>query len=276
MTSPADVIAPLLPPPPRIRLFEAAQLPLRIEPLALLTSLEGDAVASFAGERFRLRAGELLVLRAGPALELERASSAARLALFHAAPSWVEAFRALHGEVGAGVTRELDVVPAGAALARRAVQLLVTLRLAAASPGERIPAATSAALLQIAGEAQGSPLDPRHSRRRTGTRRELLVDAIAEYDPEAESDFSLGRLAERLGLSERQTARLVRSETGRSFRELKTSARLERAQKLLASSELPILEVALRAGWNSASQFHEAFRSSVGVSPARYRAAHRG
>lgn len=102
------------------------------------------------------------------------------------------------------------------------------------------------------------------------------MGAIADYDPESDNDFSLCVLATRLGLSERQTARLVRAETGRSFRELKAIVRLERARKLLASSELPILEVALRAGWNSASQFHEAFRSSVGVTPARYRAAHRG
>jgi AraC-like DNA-binding protein len=34
--------------------------------------------------------------------------------------------------------------------------------------------------------------------------------------------------------------------------------------------------VALRAGWNSTSQFHEAFRRNVGVTPARYRAANRG
>jgi transcriptional regulator GlxA family with amidase domain len=180
------------------------------------------------------------------------------------------------GDVPEAPTRALDLVPAGAALARRAAQLFVGQRLLGdAASGEPLPAATTAALLQVIDEAQGSPLDPRYARRRAGNRRELLVNALADYDPEADEGFSLGQLAQRLGLSERQTARLVRAETGRSFRELKTATRLERARKLLASSELPILEVALRAGWNSASQFHEAFRSSVGVSPARYRAAHR-
>ena len=41
-------------------------------------------------------------------------------------------------------------------------------------------------------------------------------------------------------------------------------------------SGLDYLEVALRSGWNSASQFHAAFRRNVGVTPARYRAANRG
>ena len=250
-------------------------MPVRIEPLALLTPLEGEVIAIVADERFRLRTGELLVLRSGSALQLERATAAARVALFQVEPAWLQAFRALHGEPEVVEPRELDLVPAGATLARRAAQLFVSQRLSGVAGDERVSAATSAALLELASAAEGSPLDPRHSRRHAGTRRETLISAIADYDPSEDDDFSLHRLAARLGLSERQTARLIRAETGRSFRELKATARLERAQKLLASSDLPILEVALRAGWNSSSQFHEAFRSSVGVSPARFRAAHR-
>jgi AraC-like DNA-binding protein len=260
-------------PLPELRRIEAAGLPLRVEPLALLSPLEGDAMVLADGERFRLRAGELLVLRGAAPVAVERASADAPLALFHAAPAWVEAFRLLHGEAEAAAPRALELVPAGTTLARRAAQLFVGQRLLAGDGA--LPASMTAALLEVIDEAQGSPLDPRDGRRRAGSRRETLVSALADYDPEADDDFSLGRLAERLGLSERQTARLVRAETGRSFRELKTATRLERAQKLLASSDLPILEVALRAGWNSASQFHEAFRGSVGTSPARYRAAHR-
>jgi AraC-like DNA-binding protein len=265
------------PSPPELRAIGAARLPLRVEPLALLMPLEGEFVARADDEIFRLRAGELLVLRTGAPLALERASTGAELLFFHASTAWLTAFRALHGESeGSAVRAPLDLVPAGTTLARRARQLLAGQRLSGAESGDRIPAATTAGLLEVAFEAAGSPLDPRRSRRRSGAQRETLIRALADYDPEADGTFSLCGLAERLGLSERQTARLVRGETGRSFRELKAAARLERARKLLASSELPILEVALRAGWNSASQFHEAFRRSVGVTPARYRSAHRG
>jgi len=270
--------AVVLPPPPELRGISAALLPLQVEPLALLMPVEGEFVARADDEIFGLGAGELLVLRRGAALSLERASKGAKLALFQASPAWVAAFRALLGEAEASAATRppLDLVPAGATLARRAGQLLAGQRLSGAEAGGRLTAATAAALLEVAFQAEGSPLDPRRSRRRTGAQRETLIRALADYDPEADGDFSLVGLAARLGLSERQTARLVRGETGRSFRELKATARLERARKLLASSELPILEVALRAGWNSASQFHEAFRRSVGVTPARFRSAHRG
>jgi len=272
MSSPAPADTPLA--PPRLRTLGAAELPLRVEPLALLAARDGELVARSAGEAFRLRSGELLVLRSTGALELEWADAGAQIALFLASPAWVDAFWALHGaEPGAAGPHDgVERVPAGATLARRAAQLLV----AEAEAGAALSPARTAALLEIACEAQGASLAASRSRQHLAGQRRALVRTLAAYDPEADGEFSLHGLAERLGLSSRQTARLVRGETGRSFRELKAAARLERARKLLASSDLSILEVALRAGWNSASQFHEAFRQSVGVTPARYRAAHRG
>jgi AraC-like DNA-binding protein len=228
------------------------------------------------GEAFRLLAGELLVLRRGNPLEIDRADPAVRLALFQVSPDWVAAFRALHGTEPEEGERANEVVPAGSPLARRAAQLLVGALPVGSEVPARPSATTVAALLEIAFLAQGSPLGPRRARRQAAAQRETLIRGLGDHDPETDGDFSLQGLADRLGLSPRQTARLVRCETGRSFRELKASARLERARKLLASSELSILEVALRAGWTSTSQFHAAFRSNVGVTPARYRAENRG
>jgi AraC-like DNA-binding protein len=267
-----------LPVPPRLRRLGAADLPLSVEPIAVLTPRGGDLVARAARDAFRLRSGELLVLRGGDGVELERADSGVQVALFLASPAWVDAFWALHGAEpdttwNAGGPER---VPAGAGLARRATQLLAMPPDADPEEVEQPSPSRLAALLEIAFRAQGRPLAPSCSRRHAAGQRRALVRALADYDPEADGEFSLHGLAERLGLSSRQTARLVRGETGRSFRELKAAARLERARKLLASSDLSILEVALRAGWNSASQFHEAFRQGVGVTPARYRTAHRG
>jgi AraC-like DNA-binding protein len=271
--------SPCVPPLPRLRTLGAADLPLHVEAFAVLACTGGDLVARAAGESFRLRSGELLVLRRAGAVELEWADSGAQIALFLTSLAWVDAFWALHGADPDTTPRSggIERVPAGAALARRAVQLLSAPPGSASPPTEqRLPASCVAALLEIAFQAEGSPLAACRSRAHLADQRRALVRALADYDPEADGDFSLHGLADRLGLSSRQTARLVRGETGRSFRELKAAARIERAQKLLASSELSILEVALRAGWNSASQFHEAFRQSVGVTPARFRAAQRG
>lgn len=272
MSLPALPAVPLE--PPRLHTLGVAGLPLRVAPFAVLTCRDGDLLARAAGEPFRVRSGELLVLRSSGALDLEGADAGAQIALFLASPAWVDAFWALHGADPKTSERsgEVERVPAGAALARRAAQLLTP----GSESAERLSPSRLATLLEIAFQAQGSSLAACRSRQNLAGQRRALVRTLADYDPEADGEFSLHGLAERLGLSSRQTARLVRGETGRSFRELKAAARLERARKLLASSDLSILEVALRAGWNSASQFHEAFRQSVGVTPARYRAAHRG
>jgi AraC-like DNA-binding protein len=256
---------------PRLRSLGAADLPLGVEPFAVLTCREGDLVARAGAESFPSRSGDLLVLRGPGAITLERADAGARITLLVASPAWVDAFWALHGARPEG-TSEVERVPAGVALARRAAQLLAP----GSEPAELLSPSRLAALLEVAFQAQGTSLAGCRSRQHLAGQRRALVRALADYDPEADGEFSLQGLAERLGLSSRQTARLVRGETGRSFRELKAAARLERARKLLASSDLSILEVALRAGWNSASQFHEAFRQSVGVTPARYRATRRG
>jgi AraC-like DNA-binding protein len=249
-------------------------LPLRVEPLAVLTCREGDLAARVSGESLCLRAGELLVLRRAGPLELERADSGAQVALFLASPAWLDAYWELHG-VRPTDGAELELLPAGAALARRAIRLLATAAGAGTEAVEPLSPSTVAMLLEVACQAQGSLLASRRSSRHVAGQRRAVVRALADYDPEADGDFSLYGLAERLGLSSRQTARLVRGETGRSFRELKAAARIERARKLLASSDLSILEVALRSGWNSASQFHDAFRRSVGLTPSRFRMAHR-
>ena len=257
---------------PWLHILEAAALPLRVEPLTLLTPLRGQLVVHMAGQTFRLRTGELLVLRHGDPLQIDGAGVRLQLALFRAPPDWVDAFHALHGTAPERGGCASVLVPASAALARRATQLLTGPPPLSSEASTR--PATVAALLEIAFLAQGAPLAARRSRREATAQRATLIRGLADHDPEA-GVGSLDGLAERLGLSPRQTARLVRGETGRSFRELKAAAQLERARKLLASSELSILEVALRAGWNSASQFHAAFRRNVGVTPARYRAENR-
>lgn len=114
---------------PQIRVLEAAQLPIALEPLTLMTPLEGEVIATSEAERFRLHTGELLVLRSGCAVRLERASSSLRVALFQVSPPWHAAFLALHGEEAMDAERPLERVPAIASLARRATQLFVTQRL---------------------------------------------------------------------------------------------------------------------------------------------------
>jgi AraC family transcriptional regulator len=50
-----------------------------------------------------------------------------------------------------------------------------------------------------------------------------------------------------------------------------TRQRIERAKRLLAETELPISEIALRTGFSSQSHFTTSFRRLAGVTPSSFR-----
>ncbi len=54
-----------------------------------------------------------------------------------------------------------------------------------------------------------------------------------------------------------------------------TQHRVSHAQRLLATTDKKIIEVAMNCGFASLSRFHEAFKKSCGCSPKEYRTKHR-
>jgi AraC-like DNA-binding protein len=58
-----------------------------------------------------------------------------------------------------------------------------------------------------------------------------------------------------------------------SYRDLLRHVRIERSAQLLATTDQPIAEIALRAGYSDQANFHRAFVAILGTTPARYRAS---
>lgn len=79
-------------------------------------------------------------------------------------------------------------------------------------------------------------------------------------------------LAESLGLSVRQTTRLMQSIFGMSFKQKLLQMRLYHAKGLLATTQLPLQTIAAEVGYTSFSGFHLAFKRAFSVTPAEYRA----
>jgi transcriptional regulator GlxA family with amidase domain len=52
-----------------------------------------------------------------------------------------------------------------------------------------------------------------------------------------------------------------------------TQYRLSHAQRLLATTDLKILDVALASGFGSASRFYQVFMAMCGLTPRDYRAS---
>jgi transcriptional regulator GlxA family with amidase domain len=93
--------------------------------------------------------------------------------------------------------------------------------------------------------------------------------ALAHLD----EPLGLSRLARQAGMSVRTFTRRFRDETGVSPSQWLLGQRVEEARRLLETTDLPIDQVAGRAGFGTATSMRQHLRSAVGVSPTAYRRA---
>ena len=82
---------------------------------------------------------------------------------------------------------------------------------------------------------------------------------------------SLQELARELCLSVSRSGHMVKEECGENFRLLLNRERIERAKRLLLTSELLLDQIAERTGFQSGSYFARIFRRQEGITPGQYR-----
>lgn len=99
------------------------------------------------------------------------------------------------------------------------------------------------------------------------------LDAVTA-DPGAPHDTAT--LAARVGVSPRQLHRLFVQHTGQTPGAAVRRVRLEAAGRLVATTELPLSQVATRCGFGSAETLRQAFVARYGIAPRDFRATQRG
>lgn len=102
----------------------------------------------------------------------------------------------------------------------------------------------------------------------SGWKMRRLVEFIEEN---LESDLSLHALAAEVEISPLYLARAFRAAIGQSPHQYVLTRRIERARELLRNTDMPVVDVALAAGFSSQSHLAHWFLRHVGVSPAAYR-----
>ena len=95
--------------------------------------------------------------------------------------------------------------------------------------------------------------------------REVIRDNIGD------SDFSVERIGEEIGLSRVQLYRKVKALTGQTPVELLRKARLERSRRLIEKTEKSVSEIAYEVGFTSPSYFNKCFKDEFGISPGAMR-----
>ncbi|WP_366914863.1 Ada metal-binding domain-containing protein [Hyphomonas sp.] len=87
---------------------------------------------------------------------------------------------------------------------------------------------------------------------------------------------SLQALADRLGVSARHVSRLFQQHLDASPRQVAKTLRVQRAKRLLHETDLPIAQIAIRAGFSSSRRMTAAFADLYRRSPSELRGKSRG
>lgn len=95
---------------------------------------------------------------------------------------------------------------------------------------------------------------------------------VLHYLEERYADCTLEQTAAHFHLNPTYLSGLLKEKIGLSYRELVQHLRLDAAERLLATTNLPVTEVARRVGYENATYFYRIFRRRCGCNPGEYRA----
>ena len=102
------------------------------------------------------------------------------------------------------------------------------------------------------------------------------VEQLAAYiGQHYQESLRIEEVARVVGLHPNYAMSLFKKTFNLTINEYLTQHRLSHSQRLLASTDLKIVDVALDSGYPTLSRFYEAFKKSCGCSPSSYRRRHR-
>jgi AraC-like DNA-binding protein len=104
---------------------------------------------------------------------------------------------------------------------------------------------------------------------------DTLLRLMADERIYRREDLTIGALATKLGVPEYRLRRLINQKLGyRNFNVFLNNHRIEEAKVALADpaqAEVPVITIAMDAGFQSLGPFNRAFKATTGVTPTEYR-----
>lgn len=99
-----------------------------------------------------------------------------------------------------------------------------------------------------------------------------LTKHIEQEHSYRNSELSLAKLADAIGLSPHHLSEVLNQYAGQNFNHFINSYRVkEVCEKLHSSSSFKVLDIAMQAGFSSKSTFNTIFKKFMGVTPTQYR-----
>jgi AraC family transcriptional regulator, L-rhamnose operon regulatory protein RhaS len=100
---------------------------------------------------------------------------------------------------------------------------------------------------------------------------ELLVDAVIDYISTNYKTAELRVVAQLLNQSDSNLSRLIKKQTGKTYKELLMSLRFYKALELLETTTLSIDTIIESVGYENKSYFHRLFKEKINSTPNQYR-----
>jgi LacI family transcriptional regulator len=119
------------------------------------------------------------------------------------------------------------------------------------------------------------PIVVRGSSDRFATDDEAVLAALRLIHHADHPQVRVPQVVAASGLSRRALELRFRRELERTILDEIRRVRLDRACRLLETSDLPVAKVALRCGFSTPQRFHSVFRQQMGMLPSEYRRKHR-
>ena len=134
-------------------------------------------------------------------------------------------------------------------------------------------------LFEAAPEVTAVPVVPARSAVIENANDRKLVDALMRLMGDERiyrhDNISIGTLATKLGIPEYRLRRLINQRLGyRNFNVFLNNHRIEEAKAALSDptqAEVPVITIAMDAGFQSLGPFNRAFKATTGVTPTEYR-----
>ena len=98
-----------------------------------------------------------------------------------------------------------------------------------------------------------------------------LMFRLLRYIDEKYEDASLSSFSKKVDEDEYVLSRMIKKNTGSTFKELLQNKRLAIALELLKNTDIPIADISVMIGYENTSFFHRLFKRVYGMSPRQYR-----
>ena len=104
-------------------------------------------------------------------------------------------------------------------------------------------------------------------------RQEDVIQRARRFmaDNYASPDMTLKSAADFVGLNEKYLSTKFTKETGMTFSAYLTSIRLEKAKRLMDTTDLKMYEISDRVGYRNVEHFNRMFKKNYSISPSDYK-----